>query len=71
MNRLRSMRNGKLNDPRFGYRMRGEGVLADQMNDLFTIACRRTGLIHGGPDLSTASFRVPGAEQLMLFSSTP
>ena len=30
LNRIRAMRGGRLNDPRFGNRMRGDGVFADQ-----------------------------------------
>ena len=31
LNRIREMRGGKLNDPRFGFRMRGEGIFAEQI----------------------------------------
>ncbi len=57
MNRIRHLRDGKLNDPRFGSRMRGTGVFADQVRDLFEISCRRAGLARKGPELSTRAFR--------------
>ena len=53
------MRGGKLNDPNFGTRMQGSGVFADQIHDLFAVACRKAGLPKPRPELSTASFRVP------------
>jgi DNA repair photolyase len=61
LNRVRSMRGGKLNDPEFGSRMRGEGVFAEHVARLFDVSCRRAGLGHGRfPKLSTAAFRRPG-----------
>jgi len=44
MSRVREMRGGKENDPRFGSRMRGEGLLADLLRKRFAIACERLGL---------------------------
>ena len=58
LNRVRSMRGGRLNDPRFGPRMRGEGVFADHIARLFDISCRRAGIGRGRfPELSAAAFR--------------
>ena len=59
LGRIRAIRGGKLNDPRFGSRMRGEGIFADQISQMFHIACRKAGLAEDGPKLSTASFRPP------------
>ncbi len=60
LNRVRELRGGKLNDPRFGHRMRGEGVWAEQMRALFDAARRRAGLAGRRlPDVSTAAFRRP------------
>ncbi|MCO5976474.1 PA0069 family radical SAM protein [Ideonella oryzae] len=44
MARLRDMRGGKVNDARFGHRMRGEGIWAEMMRQRFAAACRRHGL---------------------------
>jgi DNA repair photolyase len=67
LGRIRDMRGGKLNDTRFGSRMRGEGVLAETINAFFKLA-RRTAGIHGrAPALSTAAFRRPGETQALLF----
>ncbi len=68
LNRIRTIRGGKLNDPRFGSRMRGEGVFAEHIAQLFSLSCRRAG-IEGErfPNLSTAAFRRTGAVQTALF----
>jgi len=63
---VRASRDGRLNDPRFGFRMRGSGPLADQWSQLFHIACRKAGLETSMPALSTESFRrvEPGQGEL-------
>ncbi len=68
LNRVRDLRGGELNDPRFGLRMRGEGVYADHLRQLFDTARRRAGLTGEGLRLSTAAFRRPSpGGQLSLF----
>jgi DNA repair photolyase len=67
LNRILSIRGGKLNDPNFGSRLRGEGAHAEQMADLFEVSCRKAGLNSSQPRLSVASFRRPGPSQLGLF----
>lgn len=66
LSRLRSLRGGELNDPRFGSRMRGEGVFADQVKQLFELGKRQASLNRGWPELSTAMFR-RRPEQMGLF----
>ncbi len=68
LNRVRAMRGGKLNDSRWGSRMRGEGIFADQIRQLFEVACRKAGIRKGDMSLSTAAFRRPNNPQLPLFS---
>jgi hypothetical protein len=41
--------------------MQGQGVFAEQIHNLFAVACRKAGLGGARPGLSTASFRVPKA----------
>jgi len=67
LGRIRDLRGGKLNDPRFGSRMRGEGILARTIKDLFTLASRKAGIHGRGPKLSPAAFRRPGETQPLLF----
>jgi DNA repair photolyase len=66
LNRIREMRGGKLYDSRFGVRLKGEGVFAEQIGRLFTVSCRRVGLAAEGPGLSIAAFRraTPGQRSL-------
>jgi DNA repair photolyase len=66
LNRIRAIRGGKLNDPRFGSRMRGEGIFAEQISRIFQIARRRVGIPDEGPELSIAHFHRPGGKQLEL-----
>ncbi len=67
LNRVRSMRDGRLNDPHFHTRMRANGIFAQQTHELFELACRRAGIAEGLTELSTAAFRRPGGPQLSLF----
>jgi DNA repair photolyase len=67
LNRVREMRGGRLNDPRFGSRMRGSGFYAEQMSAMYKVARKAAGFDAKPPlELSAASFRAPG-EQLRLF----
>jgi DNA repair photolyase len=69
LNRIREMRGGKLNDPNFSTRMRGEGVFAEQIKSMFALACRRSGVEFGGLELSTSGFRRAAEAQLSLFAA--
>ena len=64
LSRIRHIRGGKINDPRWGFRTKGEGVFAEQIRSMFEVSCRRAGM-NGRPGLSTAAFRKP-REQLQL-----
>ncbi len=66
LNRVRGLRDGKLNDPNFGSRMRGDGIFAEQISKMFHVARRRAGIPEDGPELSVAGFRRPGGQQLEL-----
>ncbi len=67
LSRVREIRGGKLNVSEWGERMRGDGIFAEQIRELFTVTARRAGLnrLHWQP--STAHFRRPGGVQLNLF----
>jgi DNA repair photolyase len=67
--RIRSARGGQLNDPRFGKRMRGSGVMADQIAALFRLFARRLGLDGSLPAYNCTHFRppLPTSGQLRLF----
>lgn len=66
LGRIRDMRGGKLNDSRWGSRMRGEGFFAEQLRALFHVARKKAGFAGDMPELSAAAFRVP-SDQLELF----
>jgi DNA repair photolyase len=70
LHRIREMRGGQLTDSRFGHRMRGEGIYAEQIRTTFHTFRRRFGLDRPLPELSAAAFRKPG-EQLGLFGGAP
>ncbi len=67
LGQIRELRGGRLNDSRFGVRMRGEGKRAEQLSQLFAVACRKAGLDTRGPELSVESFRRPDDRQLQLW----
>ncbi len=68
LGRIRHMRGGKLNDPRIGARMRGDGIFADQIRALFDAGYQKAGFVGDMPPLSVASFRPPRMSgQLDLF----
>lgn len=64
--RIREMRGGTLNDPRFGHRMRGEGPYAEQIRTLFRLKSRQLRLDRT-VELDASRFRVPGTSQPSLF----
>lgn len=68
LNRIRDMRGGKLNDPNFGSRMKGQGIFADQISQMFHVACRKAGLDGTRPNLTAEHFRRPPGPQLELFA---
>lgn len=66
LGRIQEVRGGRLNDSTFGVRLRGEGVLAEQIRQLFEVSVQREGLTKKATPLSVAAFRRPGDEQLAL-----
>jgi DNA repair photolyase len=72
LSHIRSMRDGKLNDPNFGSRMRGTGALAENMRQMFKIYCEKFRLNKTLFELNTADFIRPApkprvTDQLELF----
>ncbi len=66
---IQSTRQGKLNSAEFGKRMRGEGLVAEQIRQTFTVFRRKFGLDGPRRELSLEHFRppVPTSGQLRLF----
>ncbi|MHC4608871.1 MAG: radical SAM protein [Planctomycetota bacterium] len=74
--RLRDMRGGQLNDPRFGWRMRGQGPYWDSVKRLFEVWRDRLGFENVGADAGPlgqscrsclARITAPRQQQLTLF----
>jgi DNA repair photolyase len=66
LSRIRSTRGGRLNDPRFSSRMRGDGEIADMIHKVFDMNRRKLGL-DGRIELSTSAFRRPDETPRSLF----
>jgi DNA repair photolyase len=65
LHRVREMRDGRLNDPRFGARMRGSGFYAQQMAAMYKVAWKTAGFADKPPlQLSSAHFRAPQLQLL-------
>jgi DNA repair photolyase len=67
--RIKSVRSGKVNDPRFGSRMRGSGEMAEQIAHLFRLFAKKYGLDGGLPPYDCSQFVPPRPKsgQLWLF----
>ena len=53
-------------DAQWGKRMRGEGIFAEQIEQMFDVARRKAGIKNERGELSVASFRRPEGAQLSL-----
>ncbi|MGH7454204.1 MAG: radical SAM protein, partial [bacterium] len=63
---IQDVRSGRLNDPRFGSRMSGEGERAEAIAKMFEVTCRKLGLNQKRTPLTTEHFR--RNEQAELFA---
>ncbi|HEY1170340.1 MAG TPA: PA0069 family radical SAM protein [Verrucomicrobiae bacterium] len=67
LNRIRAIRGGKLNSSEWGKRFSGEGIFAEQIHQIFKVACHKYGMNKDELHLSTEHFRRPAGKQLELF----
>jgi DNA repair photolyase len=69
LNRLKEIRGDSLDDSRFHIRMEGEGEWAEQIRQVFDLACKKANLSarRCGLELSVSAFRRPGPSQEKLF----
>ena len=67
LNRIRSIRDGELNSKEFHDRMKGKGIFAEQVRDMFDVAKHKAGIEGSRIELSTEHFKRPGGTQLGLF----
>jgi DNA repair photolyase len=62
MSIVRSIRNGKDNDPQFFSRLKPRGVWADLLRARFQLACKRAGVTNARFDLDSTQFRRPAQD---------
>lgn len=70
ISRIRSTRDGEMNSSKWGERMKGTGVIADQLKQTFELFTRKLGLNQKFAPLETKHFRPPKPKrgQLRLFA---
>ncbi len=66
LNRIKSIREGRLNSKEFHDRMKGKGIYAEQIKDMFQLAKRKAGMESSIYGLSTEHFKRPSETQLNL-----
>lgn len=66
LDRLKSLRAGRLNSNIFGERFRGQGPWAKELKHLYQLGCLKAGFQERPVQLSTAHFIPPGTSQLEL-----
>ncbi len=67
INKIKSLKNGKLNRSEFGERFKGEGAYGEQIRNLIKIHAERLGLNIYKRSLSADHFKRPETDQLRLF----
>ena len=67
LNRIRDIRDGKLNKSEFGERFHGKGNFAEQIRSLFKVQVEKLGLNKKDFALNTKDFKRPEKGQLSLF----
>lgn len=60
--RIREIRGGKLNDPRWGHRFQGQGTYWEQIDQLWNVWFRRLGFDRMDEPPRTADFHVPSGQ---------
>lgn len=67
LSRIRDLRGGALNTAKFGERLRGTGIWAEQIRALFVTARDREGFDRDAFAYNTTAFRRPSGAQMELF----
>jgi len=67
IHRLEDIRDGNVQDNNFGSRMRGKGIFAEQIENLFRLSAKKAGFMREKISLSTQSFK-RRETQLKLFA---
>jgi DNA repair photolyase len=66
INKIKEMRDGKLNDPEFGTRFSGKGEMVETIHSLFKLSCKKYGLNKNKVSLTTDLF-LKESEQFEMF----
>ncbi len=67
IHRIESVRDGKLNSTKFFNRMKGDGIFAEQVKDLFNLSCKKAGILGNSFKFDCSQFRKPVENQLEMF----
>ncbi|HKI78835.1 MAG TPA: PA0069 family radical SAM protein [Ignavibacteriaceae bacterium] len=67
LNKIREMRDGKLNESEIGKRFKSKGQQAEAIRNLFYISCRKYNLNQRNIDLTTSLFKRHPGNQLEMF----
>jgi DNA repair photolyase len=67
INRIKQVRDGEMSCSVFGERLRGTGIIAKNIEQLFSLSCRKYSLDTSKPELDTTQFRRYTASQQDLF----
>ena len=67
LNKIKEMRDGKLNEPGIGKRFKSKGQQAEAIRNLFHISCRKYNLNQRNIDLTTSLFKRHPGNQLEMF----
>ena len=68
INRIKDVRNGSMNDTRWGKRMKGEGEIAGTIKQLFRLNCEKFGLNKEKFEFSADQFRREVKGQIEMFT---
>jgi len=68
LNRIKELRGGKLNNSEWGKRFTGEGEIADAINNLFKLSCKKYGLNKKSFNFSNSLFRREISDQFEIFT---
>lgn len=64
LNRIKHIRDGKLNCSTFGERFRGQGIFAEQIQKMFIKSCQQAEILQKSPQLRSGHFKIPDSNPL-------
>ena len=67
IHRIESVRNGKLSSTEFFSRLKGDGIFAEQIKNMFNVSCKKAGILGNNIKLDVSHFRRISFHQPYLF----